>query len=216
MAGGAVVGVEGEEKRGEHTTLRGSSADGPGLRDKLAQPHALLPVSQEVSDPPAGGLRHAQLCQLVPEKSWGDGIECGAEVHKQDPGVGVGGVEVLEDEVESHVDCVVYRPVGSVGKLQWVEEVVGEGLEVGQHEALKGLHYYRGQGDWSVVIKACDPLLLGNGDDGGCFEAGGYNTFSQGGVEDVREHWRELVCTVPQCGGGDSVWSSCLAGVQSL
>ena len=95
--------------------------------------------------------------------------ECGAEVHKQDPGVGAGGVKVLEDEVESHVDCIIYRPVGSVGKLQWVEEVVGDGLEEGQHRALKCLHYYRGQGDWSVVIKACDPLLFGNGDDGGCF-----------------------------------------------
>ena len=25
---------------------------------------------------------------------------------------------MLEDEVEGHVDCVVYRPVGSVGELQ--------------------------------------------------------------------------------------------------
>ncbi|CAB1436153.1 unnamed protein product [Pleuronectes platessa] len=81
------------------------------------------------------------------------------------PGVGAGGVKVLEDEVESHVDCLVYRPVGSVGKLQRVKEVVGYGLEMGQHKALKGLHYYRGQGDWSVVVKAFDPLLFGNGDD---------------------------------------------------
>ena len=71
---------------------------------------------------------------------------------------------MLEDEVESHVNCVIYRPVGSVGKLQWVEEVVGDGLEVGQHEALKGLHYHRGQGNWSVVIKAS---AFWERDDGG-------------------------------------------------
>ena len=98
---------------------------------------------------------------------------------------------------QSHAPQLAIQPVGSVGKLQWVEEVVGDGLEVGQHEALKGLHYHRGQGDWSIVIKACDPLLFGNGDDGGGFKAGRDHAFSQWGVKDVREHWRQLVRTVP-------------------
>lgn len=53
---------------------------------------------------------------------------------------------------------------------QGVEEGVGDGLEVGQHEVRKGLHYHGGQGDWSVVIKGCDPQLFGNGGDGRCFE----------------------------------------------
>jgi len=31
---------------------------------------------------------------------------------------------VLEDEVEGHVDGIIYRPVGSVSKLQGVQEWV--------------------------------------------------------------------------------------------
>ena len=41
------------------------------------------------------------------EKSWGDGVECGAQVHKQDPDLGARGVSVLEDEV--HVSCGLCR-----------------------------------------------------------------------------------------------------------
>jgi len=66
---------------------------------------------------------------------------------------------VLEDEVEGHVDDIFYRPIGSVGKLQGVQDWVSCGFEVGQHKALKLLHYHRGQGDGSVVIKSlitCD------------------------------------------------------------
>ncbi|KAM8904816.1 uncharacterized protein AB9W97_008292 [Spinachia spinachia] len=57
-----------------------------------------------------------------------DGVEGRAEVHKQDPGVGAWEVQLLEDEVEGRVDSIVYRPVGSVGKIQGVQE----GLQVGQ------------------------------------------------------------------------------------
>ena len=44
---------------------------------------------------------------------------------------------MLEDEVKGHVYCIVYRPVGSVGKRQGVQERVGDGFEVEQHKALK-------------------------------------------------------------------------------
>ena len=54
----------------------------------LPQPHMLPPVRQEVSDPPAGGVRHTQLGELVLKQSRNDGVEGRAEVHKQDPGVG--------------------------------------------------------------------------------------------------------------------------------
>ena len=63
VARGAAVGVEDEEFRREHVSLWCSSADGPGLRDKLSQPHILLPVCEEVSDPPAGGL--GPTCQSM-------------------------------------------------------------------------------------------------------------------------------------------------------
>ena len=55
---------------------------------------ALLPVRQEVCDPPAGGIRHVQLGELVLKQGGDDGVEGRAEVHKQDPGVGRGGVHV--------------------------------------------------------------------------------------------------------------------------
>ncbi len=45
-------------------------------------------------------------------------VKSRAEVHKQDPVIGSWGVQALEDEVEGHVYCIIYRPVGSVGKLQ--------------------------------------------------------------------------------------------------
>ncbi|KAF7642881.1 hypothetical protein LDENG_00249260, partial [Lucifuga dentata] len=41
MTGGAAVGVQGEEQRRKDAALRGSGADGPGVRDMLTQPHVL-------------------------------------------------------------------------------------------------------------------------------------------------------------------------------
>src|SRR4029434_7863089 len=60
VTGGAAVGVQGEEKRGKNAGLMGTGADGAGVRDMFSQPHVLPPVRQEVCDPPAGGVRHAQ------------------------------------------------------------------------------------------------------------------------------------------------------------
>ncbi len=79
---------------------------------------------------------------------------------------------MLEDEVEGHVYCIIYRPVGSVGEPQWIQEWVCDGF--GQHKALKFLNYHRGQGDRSVVIKYSPmvPVFWGDRDDDGCLEAG--------------------------------------------
>ena len=96
----------------------------------FSQLHMLLPVRQEISDPPAGGVRHTQLGELLLKQSRDDGVKDRAEIHTQDPGVGSCGVQVLEDVMESKVDCIVYRPVGSVGKLQGVQEGVGDVFQV--------------------------------------------------------------------------------------
>ena len=69
---------------------------------------------------------------------------------------------MLEDEVEGHIHCIVYRSVDSVGKLQGVQESVCDGFEVGQHKALKRLHHHRGQGNGSVIIKSYSPWLFGD------------------------------------------------------
>ena len=65
-----------------------------------------------------------QLGMLLLKQSRDDGVKGRAEIHTQDPGVGSCGVQVLEDVMEGQVDCIVYRPVGSVGELQGVQEGV--------------------------------------------------------------------------------------------
>ena len=64
MTGGAAVRVHGEEQRRKDAARRRSGADGLGVRDLCSQLNALLPVRQEVCDPPAGGIRHVQLGEL--------------------------------------------------------------------------------------------------------------------------------------------------------
>ena len=63
---------------------------------------------------------HTKLGELLLKQSRDDGVKGRAQVHKQDPGVGSCGVQVPEDVVEGQIDCIVYRPIGSVGKLQGV------------------------------------------------------------------------------------------------
>lgn len=77
-----------------------------------------------------------------------------------------------QDEVEGQVDGFVYRSVGSVGKLQGVQEGGGNGLEMGQNQALKWLHDYRCQRHWTVVIKSSHLGLLGDRDDSGGSRSG--------------------------------------------
>ncbi len=67
---------------------------------------------------------------VVLSQSRDDGVGGRAEVHEQDPGIGSCGVKVLEDEVEGHVYCIVYRLVGSVGELQGIQEWVSDGFKV--------------------------------------------------------------------------------------
>ena len=61
--GGVAVGVysRGEEQGRKNAALRRSGADGPGVRDLCTQLNTLLPVRQEVCDPPAGGIHPIQF-----------------------------------------------------------------------------------------------------------------------------------------------------------
>lgn len=52
--GGAAVGVKEGEQRGKRTQTCGGGVDCPGVRDMFPQFHTMPPVTQEVSDPPAG------------------------------------------------------------------------------------------------------------------------------------------------------------------
>ncbi len=51
--------------------------------------------------------------------------------------------EVLQDVMQSHVDCVIHRPVCSVGKLRRIQQVFSDVLQVGQDQSLKWLHGHR-------------------------------------------------------------------------
>lgn len=54
----------------------------------------LLPVRQEICDPPAGGVVHVQLGELLLQQCWDDVMKDGTKVHKQGPGMGFWGVQV--------------------------------------------------------------------------------------------------------------------------
>ena len=89
-------------------------------------------------------------------------------------------------------------------------------LRCAKHQALKRLHYHRGQGDGSVVIMSSWPGLFGHRDDGGGLEKGWHMACLQGGVKDLGEHRRQPVSTVLKGGRGDSVRPSCFAWVLPL
>jgi len=88
-------------RQGLEVLLRGSPK---------AQNDPLEPVN------PATGPR-CVFGEVVLQQSRIDCVESRAEIQKQDPGIGSGGFQVLEEEVEGHVDGIVYRSVGSVGQL---------------------------------------------------------------------------------------------------
>ena len=69
-----------KEQGRKNAALGGSSADGLGFRDMFPQLHALLPIRQEVYDPPAGGVGHMELVELVLKQSWEDGVGSRAEL----------------------------------------------------------------------------------------------------------------------------------------
>ncbi|KAG7460337.1 hypothetical protein JOB18_001218, partial [Solea senegalensis] len=74
---GVVRELQELDRLGEEQRRKNAALGGPGADDL-----------QEVSDPPADGVRHAQLGELLLEQSRDDGVEGRAEIHKQDPGVG--------------------------------------------------------------------------------------------------------------------------------
>ncbi len=70
-------------------------------------------LSKEAVDPLTDGGGYRELGQFILKDIWDDGVESRAEVHKQDPCIST----LLEDVVQSHVDCIIHRPVCSVSKL---------------------------------------------------------------------------------------------------
>ncbi len=69
------------------------------------------------------------------ELIWDDGVKSGAEVYKQDPHVSPWSVQLLQDEGQSHVDCIIHRPVFSVGKLQGFQQGSSGVFHVSQNQS---------------------------------------------------------------------------------
>ncbi len=65
------------------------------------------------------------------------------QVHKQDPHISPWSVQMLQNIMQSHVDCIIHRPVCSVGKLKRIQRGSSDVLQVGQHQFLKRLHDHR-------------------------------------------------------------------------
>ncbi len=91
------------------------------LNENFPQPHYLLPVCQEAGDSLTDRGGDGELCQFILKGVGDDGVKSGAEVYKQDPLISTWSVQMLQDEVQSHGDCIIHRPVCSVVKLQWVQ-----------------------------------------------------------------------------------------------
>lgn len=81
-------------------------------------------------------------------------------------------IQVLQDVMQCHVNCIVHLSVCPVDKLQGIQQMACEELQAGQHQAFKGLHNYRCQNNRSVVIQSSDDRFLGDRNDGGTFAAG--------------------------------------------
>ncbi len=59
-------------------------------------------------------------------------VEGRTEVHKQDPHINPWFVQMLQDEVQSHVDCIIHGPVCSVSKQQGVQSGSSDVLQISQ------------------------------------------------------------------------------------
>lgn len=103
-----------------------SSADGSRVGNMFFHPH-VPPPPQRVSDP--GGLWYVQLGEFVLQISQDESVEDRDEVYKQDPGIGSSVVQMPQDEVQSQVDSVAYRPFGSVGELHAVLVWIRDGFQ---------------------------------------------------------------------------------------
>ncbi len=100
--------------------------------------------------------------------------------------------------MQSHVDCIVHRPVCYLGKLKRIQQGSSDVLQVGQHQFFKWLHDHR-----------CNFGFLWDGEDGGAFEAWRDFAQFQWSVEDLCEDGDQLVSAGFQTGWSDIVCAWC-------
>ena len=83
---------------------------------------------QEVQDPVAEGDVQSQGPALSDELGGHYGVECRAVVNEQHCNIGVPLIQMGEGSVECNRDCILYRSVGVVCKLEWVEGIWADGV----------------------------------------------------------------------------------------
>ncbi len=128
-----------------------------------------------------------ELYQFILKGVRDDDVKGGAEVYKQDLHISPWSVQMLQDEVQSHFDCIIHRPVCSVGKPQRGPVRVQCCPSDKPNQSFKWFHDHSRQSHRFVVIKSCSFGFLWDGDDGGAFEAWGDFAQLQGSVEDLCE-----------------------------
>ncbi len=77
-----------------------------------------MPDFQEAGDPLTDRDEDGELCQFILKGVLDDGVKSRAEIYKQGPHISPWSVQMLQGEVQSHVDCIIHRPILYVGKLQ--------------------------------------------------------------------------------------------------
>lgn len=99
-------------------------------------------VCVEVQDPPTEEVVDIEARdKLLSEDVWLHGVESQWEVCKQEPGWGVGPLQMLMDGIQDEDLCII-NPL-PVSKLKWVHHWVGLLCDVAIHDPLHWLH---GQG----------------------------------------------------------------------
>lgn len=94
------------------------------MRCNAPQPHLLLPVRQEARDTVTGGGGHCKLGELQMEMSGITSLK--AELKFTNSIL----VEVMQDVMQSHTECILSQPVCPVGKLQGAQQVLCDVISI--------------------------------------------------------------------------------------
>ncbi len=81
-------------------------------------------------------------------------------------------------------DGIVSRSIWAIGKLKRVQSNRDGGANVFLYNALKNLHDYCCEGNWTIVIQARGFIVLRHRDDDRFFKGGGNHRGSKGLIKD--------------------------------
>ncbi|KAI3358835.1 hypothetical protein L3Q82_015231 [Scortum barcoo] len=130
-------GVQGEEKRGQHCALGGSSAADHRVRLDVLQPDVLWSASEVVRDPVHQLGVHSHPAQFVPKQSGLDGVEGTGEVQEKNPHCAASLIQMGVGSMEQVEDGILHTNTWLVGELQAILGVLHLGSEEAEEEPLQ-------------------------------------------------------------------------------